>query len=267
MVPVSAPDRSRPHATGGSALADAGPSRSLAPRHIVPRLPAYTPSRSGNSGTRGAAEGRGPLGRCEALRLRTIAAEKEAFHFPAQLGHRRMERFRPRIDDDGPLRTQPIERLAHGFAQPAFDAIARHGLAEGARNREPDAGPSGIRFPNAKGRETRSRKPAALFVNPSKILRSQEADTFRKTSDGLVPFGADRELLAPTRPAPRQHRTPILGLHASAEAVRLGAPAVVRLVRALRHSSCSIPSIKQAPGGSKSGGWETGESGERRHRR
>jgi hypothetical protein len=70
-------------------------------------------------------------------------------------------------------------------------------------------------------------------------LRAQQTNTFRKTRDGRLPFGADRELFAPTRPAPRQHRTAILGLHAGAETVRFGAVAIIRLKRTLRHS-CSI---------------------------
>jgi hypothetical protein len=129
--------------------------------------------------------------------------------------------------------------LAHGFAQPAFDAIARHGLAEGARNREPDAGPSGIRFPNAKGRETRSRKPAALFVNPSKILRSQEADTFRKTSDGGLPFGTDGQLFAAACTPAREHGPAVLCFHAAAKTVSFGAAAAVGLKGTFRHLSSS----------------------------
>src|SRR5581483_2831145 len=121
--------------------------------------------------------------------------------------------------------------------QPPFDAVARHGFAQGARDGKSDARPIGGRFADAKGGEARPREPAALVINPSEILRSQQADTFRKTSDGLVPFGADRELFAATRPASRQHRTAILGFHAGPETVRFGAPAIVRLIRALRHSS------------------------------
>jgi len=200
---VTAPGRSRPHARDGSAAAGTGPSRSHAPRHTFRRLHACNPNRSDRSGTPRAAAGRGLVYRCEAPALRSIATEKKALYFAPQLRHGRMERFRPRIDDDGPLRIQPIERVAHGFAEPPFNAIARHGLAERARYRKADARPASLRFAYAKGRETRSRKAAPLFVNPSKILRSQQTNTFRKTSDGLMPFGADRELLAPTRPAPR----------------------------------------------------------------
>ena len=175
-----------------------------------------------------------------ASRLGAIAAEKETFHLPPQLRHGSIQRFRPRIDDDGPLRIQPIERVPHCFTQPPFDPVARHRLAQSTGNRKSDPRPLRCGFAHAKGRKARARKPAALVINPSEVLRSQQADTFRKTSDGLVPLRADRELLAPTRPAPRQHRTAILCLHSGAETVRLGALAVVWLIRTLRHSSSTI---------------------------
>ncbi len=168
--------------------------------------------------------------------LRSIAAEKEPFDFAPQFHHGRIQCFRPRIDNDGPLRIQPIERVADGLTQPPLDAVSDHGLAERARNRKPDAGSSGVRVAEAKGGKARTREPATLVVDPSEILRAQETDTFRKTRDGLVPLGADRELFAPTRPAPREHRTAILSLHAGTETVRFGAPAIIRLKRTLRHS-------------------------------
>ena len=236
---VTAPGRSRPHARDGSAAAGTGPSRSHAPRHTFRRLHACNPNRSDRSGTPRAAMGRGLVYRCGAPALRSIATEKKALYFAPQLRHGRMERFRPRIDDDGPLRIQPIETTAHGLAHPALDTIASDCFTERTRNRKPDPGSGGLRLPDAKSGKARSRKTATFFVNPSEILRSQETNTFRKTSDGLLPFGADRELLPATSPAPREHRTAILGLHAGAETVRFGAPAIIRLKRTLRHS-CSI---------------------------
>ena len=235
-VPVTGPDRNRPRARGDIAVTGASPSKSPVPLRIARRLRACTPSKSDRSGTPRAAMGRGQVYRCEGRRSGPIAAEKETFHFAPQLRHGSIERLRPRIDDNGPLRIQPIETDADRFPQPPFDAIARHGLAEPTRNREPDPGTVRRRLANTKSREARARKPAALVVNPSEISRTQQANTFRKTSDGLVPFGADRELLAPTRPAPRQDRPAILSLHAGAETMRFRAPAIIRLIRTLRHS-------------------------------
>ena len=233
--PATAPGRSRPHARGGNATTATDPSRFRAPRHTVRRLRACTPSRSDRSGTPRAAAEREQIYIRGARALRSIAAEKEALHFAPQFHHGRIQRFRPRIDDDGPLRTQPIERVADGFAQPPLDPIPGHGFAKCPRNRKADPRPAGLQFAEAKGGKARARKPATFIVNPSEILRAQETNTFRKTSDGLMPLGAHRELFAAPRPAPREHRTAILSLHAGAETVRFGAPAIIRLKRTLRH--------------------------------
>lgn len=248
---ATAPGRSRPHARGGTATAATSPCRSRAPRHTVRRLPACTPSRSDKSGKPRAAAGRVQIYIRVERPLRSIAAEKEAVHFAPQLRHGRIQRFRPWIDDDGPLRIQPIERVADSFPHPALDPIPDHRVAERTRNRKPDAGSGCVRVAKAKSGKARTRKAATLVVNPSEILRAQETNTFRKTSDGLMPFGADRELLAPTRPAPRENRTAILSLHAGAETVRFDAPAIIRLKRTFRHSDSSL-SIEHAGGRSKS---------------
>ncbi len=210
----------------------------LAQPRTAPRTAAYTPSRSGKNGRPKAGTEKSRIDRFEAPLRRAIAAEKEAFHFLPQLRHGGIQRFPPRIDDDGPLGIQPIESAAHGFAKPPFNAIAGHRLAQGAGHRESDPGAVHFRVASAERRKTGARKSAPLVVHRSEILRSQQADTFRKTSDGLVPFGADRELLPPTGPATGQNRTAILGLHAGAETVRFGAPAIIRLKRTFRHS-CS----------------------------
>lgn len=239
-MPATAPDRSRPRARDGTAEAGKALSRSPEPIHTVPRLHACSPNRSDKNGMPRAARERGRICKGVAPRLGAIAAEKKTFHLPPQLRHGRIERFRPRIDDDGPLRIQPIERVAYGFTQPPFDPVARHSLAQRTGDRKSNPRSFRVWIANAKGGKARPRKPAALVINPSEVLRSQQADAFRKTSDGLVPFGADRELLAPTRSAPREHRPAILRLHSGAETVRLGALAVVWLIRTLRHSSSTI---------------------------
>lgn len=48
-------------------------------------------------------------------------------------------------------------------------------------------------------------------------------------------FVTDRQLVPATRPAASQHRPPVLGLHAHAEAVCFGPLVIVRLKRSLRH--------------------------------
>jgi len=63
--------------------------------------------------------------------LRSIAAEKQSFHFPLNFQGRSIQCFAAGIDDDGPLGVQPIEVHAHSFAHAPFDAIAYHGFAEG----------------------------------------------------------------------------------------------------------------------------------------
>lgn len=235
---ITSPDQSRLHARDGSATAGTDLSMPLAQPRIAPRLAAYTPSRSDRSGTPKAGTGKLRIDRFEAPLRGAIAAEKEAFHFLPQLRHGGIQRFPPRIDDDGPLGIQPIESAADGFAKPPFDSIAGHRLAKGAGHRESDPRAVHFRVANTERGKTGGRKSGPPIVHRSEILRSQQADTFRKTSDGLVPFGADRELLPPTGPAPGQNRTAILGLHAGAETVRFGAPAIIRLKRTFRHS-CS----------------------------
>ena len=80
----------------------------------------------------------------------------------------------------------------------------------------------------------------ALVVNSPEIFGTQQADTFGKTSDGELPFGADGELLSSPCAAPRDHRTAILGLHSRQESVRLRAVAVIRLKSAFRHCDSVI---------------------------
>src|SRR5689334_18022957 len=109
MSGTIAPDRIHPHARDGIVTAGTGPSTSRAPRHIARPLRACSPSTSDRSDTPRAATGRGQVYRCEAIPLRPIAMEKEALHLAPQLRHGSTERLQPRIDDDGPLRTQPIE--------------------------------------------------------------------------------------------------------------------------------------------------------------
>ncbi len=167
--------------------------------------------------------------------LRSIAAEKEPFHFPLQLRQGSIERLAPRIDDDGPLRVQPVQVQADGLADAPLDAVAHHGIAERAGRSEADSRPIGLRLADAKGREQRAGVTGSLVIDSSEIFRSQQTDTFRKTSDGALPLGTDSEFLAASRAAARQHRAAVLGLHAGAESMSLRTVTIIRLKGAFRH--------------------------------
>ena len=129
---------------------------------------------------------------------------------------------------------------AHGLAHAPLDAVPHHGFAECAGNSESDVRSHGRRFANAERREEGAGVAGSLVINSTEILRSQEADTFRKTSDGTLPLGADGKFLSAARPAAREHRTPVLGLHAGQKAVRFGTMAIIRLKSTFRHLISSI---------------------------
>jgi len=209
------------------------------PRHIARRLRACNPNRSEESGTPRAAEGRDKTCIREAPALRSIAAEKEPLHFALQLRRRSIEGLASRIDDDGPLRVQPIQVKADGLPEAPPDTIAHHGMAERTGHSKADSRPIGLRFKDAKGRKKRAGVTRSLVINSSEIFRSQQTDTFRKTSDGALPLGADSEFLAAARPAAGQHRAAVLGLHAGAEPVSLRTVTVIGLKSAFRHCSSS----------------------------
>ena len=105
------------------------------------------------SGRRRAVAGRHTIGIRAIRALRSIAAEKEPRHFPLDFRKRRIQRFASRIDDYGPLGAQPIEIKADGLADPPLDAVAHHGLADGARDSEANAGAVRLRFTNAESGE------------------------------------------------------------------------------------------------------------------
>jgi hypothetical protein len=89
----------------------------------------------------------------------------------------------PRIDDNGPLGVQPIQVEAYGLPHAPFDAITHHGRTDRARKGEADMRTGGFTFTNAKCRKERAGNANPLVVNPSKILGSENADTFRKAWD------------------------------------------------------------------------------------
>ena len=128
---------------------------------------------------------------------------------------------------------------ADGLAEAPLDAIAHHGIAERTGGGKADARSIGLQFMDAKGGEERAGVARSMVIDSSEILRSQQTDTFRKTRDGALPLGADGQLLAAPRPAAREHRTAVLGLHAGAESVSLRTVTIIRLKGAFRHFSSS----------------------------
>jgi hypothetical protein len=151
--------------------------------------------------------------------------------------HRSIERLAPWIDYDGPLWAQLIEMETDGLADTPPDAVADHGFAEGAGCSEADMRPIGLRLADTKRREERAGETGALIVNSSEVFRPQQTNTFRKSRDGALSFGADSELLAATGAAAREYGPAILGFHARPEPVCLGAVAIVRLEGTFRHLS------------------------------
>jgi hypothetical protein len=170
-----------------------------------------------------------------------------------QFHDRSVERLAPWIDYDGPLWAQLIQMQADGLADAPPDAVADHGLAEGSGRSEADMRPIGLRLADAERREERARETGTLIVNSSEVFRPQQTNTFRKSRDGALPFGADSELLAATGAAAREYGPAILGFHARPEPVRFGAVAIVRLKGTFRHLSSTSFSIEQGGGARQTG--------------
>jgi hypothetical protein len=222
-----------------SAGGAAGPSRRRARRHAFQPPRACIRSTWDKNGRRKEASAIPNVYIRVTNRLRSIAALKETFHLAPDLLRRGFERFAPRIDDDGPLRIQPFQLQPHGFAYAPPDAVSRHGLTHRARHRKADARAACFRAPQAKGREKGAREAATFIIDFTKIFRPQDTDTFRKTWDGRLPFVADRELFPPRGAPAGEHRSAIFSFHAAAEAVGLGALAIIRLKSAFRHFGSS----------------------------
>ena len=87
------------------------------------------------------------------------------------------------IDNDGPLGAQLVQMEADGLSDTPLDTVAHHGLTDRARQGEADVRTRRLGFADTKCREERSCDTDPLVVNPSKILRSEDADTFRKAWD------------------------------------------------------------------------------------
>ena len=253
---LTAPGRNLRRETDGSAPNGGGPSIPPGPPRSVPPLGPYTPNRWDENGRRKAGPGKCRPCRRPASGSRSIAVEKELLHFAEQFRARSVQRSAPRIEDDGPPRVQPIQEQPDRFADPPPDAISRHRPAQRARSSETDSRSRRLGPAKAECGEQRARVTGALVIDSSEILRSQQADTFWKTSDGILPLGTDRQLLAAAGAPPRQHGAAILGLHATAESMGLGPVAIIRLKCAFRHSSSRIqykrpgkPSANRKEGG------------------
>ena len=150
------------------------------------------------------------------------------------------------IDDDGPLGIQPIELQADGLPDAPLDPVAHHGFAEGAGCSETDMRSVRRNFANAEGREQGTGETDSVVIDAPEIFRTQQAYTFGKTGDGILPLGTDGQFLTAPGPAARQHRTAILGLHTGEEAMRFGTVTIIRLKGTFRHFSSSI---QYRPGG------------------
>jgi len=135
---------------------------------------------------------------------------------------------------------QLLEVETHGLADAAADAVTDHGFAQGPGGGEADVRSVGLWLADAERREKGARVTGTPIINSSEVFRSQQADTFRKSRDGALPFGADREFLAASRAAAGKNGPAILGFHAGPEPVRLGAVAVIRLKSTFRHFSSMI---------------------------
>jgi hypothetical protein len=224
----------------GNAPGVSFPSKFPLPRHAVRWLAAYNPSSSDGIGRRRAATAISTVYIRGARPLRSIAPEKEALYFAPDLLRGSLQRLAPGIDDNRPLWIQPFQLKPHGFADTPPDPVARHGLAKRPGCCKSNARSSDFGLAKTERGEKRAGKARSFVIDSSEILRSQQADTFRKTWDGRLPFVADRELLTPTGASAGQYGAPILGFHAAAETVGLRAMAIVRLKSTFRHFSSSI---------------------------
>jgi hypothetical protein len=165
---------------------------------------------------------------------------KEPLDLARNLRHRCVQRLAPWIDDNGPLRIQPIELRPDRFPYTPPDAVPHHSFSNCPRNGEANTRPFNIHIPHVECREKWTGKSFAGVIDPSKVRGFKEADTFGETRDGVLPLGADGQLFASASPAAREHGPSVFGSHAGEESMRLGTLAVIRLKSAFRHCSSSI---------------------------
>jgi hypothetical protein len=127
-----------------------------------------------------------------------------------------------------------------GLANAAPNAVPHHGLTDGAGNGKTEAWTVRLRLTDDEGGKQRACELRARVVNPSKVFGSQQTNTFRKTRDGELPLGADRQFVAAAGAATSKNGTTVLGFHPGAKSVRLGAAAIIRLKGTFRHGDSRI---------------------------
>jgi hypothetical protein len=131
-------DPCRPGGTGGISRDERAPAKFLWGPRGFRWLRACTRSTSGETGRRKGARGRSGACIRGGARRRLIAAAKESVDLPLQI-RKRTGGCRPsRIDHDVPRCRQFREAGSHHFANAPFEAIADHGLADGAGRGEAD---------------------------------------------------------------------------------------------------------------------------------
>ncbi len=170
-----------------------------------------------------------------------MTAQKQALHFPLQLRQGGIQRLAPRIDDNRPRWAQLVQLKADGLAHAPLDPVAHHGFAQRARHRKPDArpAPAGPRRQKAAKKGPANRLPLLYTRRKSwiaaggHVLENRAAGHARKP----LPLRTDSEFLAAAGAAARQHRPAVLGFHAAAEPVGLGAMAVIWLKCTFWHFS------------------------------
>ena len=81
----------------------------------------------------------------------------------------------------------PLVHVFSGrFANPAFDPVANHGAAQGARTGEPDLGASISIISQAECGKQRPGELGAMIVYSAEILGAQDSRALRKASDSAT---------------------------------------------------------------------------------
>ncbi len=200
---------------------------------------ACNPSSSDRNGKRKATAETRPACKGAAGLPRSARAEKETFDLPFQFAERRRQHAAAGIDNHSALRTQYRETGAHSLPDSPLDPVADHRVAQRARHRDAHLGPPARFIKQNKSQQRGARVAGAALIDGTELAGTQNPDTFGKTRDERLPFGADGKLVPSFGPAPRQDGPAVLGLHPNPEAVSFGAFAIVGLIRTFRHCALS----------------------------
>ena len=148
------PGRNRHAGRGGSGITGEGRGGRLAGSRAARRPRGRRPSTSARTDRPGAARARSRpcrTGERRPLRERAGSCPARAKDRPAQtvaevpLEVRKEDSGRRRAGVDQDLETSRRPLPAEELADPALDAVARHGVADAPRDGDPDAGPHGVR--------------------------------------------------------------------------------------------------------------------------